>query len=98
MLPDPQNTPPALTEISIHLSIAFAVALQFAFPVSAVARRHGAMLRAPVPKAAIHEYCQPRHAEDKIGTPRNRLTSPPSGKAVLPEDSNHCQLSFKISL
>jgi hypothetical protein len=73
VLPDPNNSPTSGRERSVVASVSIEVAAQLGLPVGGVRRWQDAVLRAPVPEAAIHEHCDALTGKHEIGaTPQTR--------------------------
>lgn len=74
MLPRSDNSPPVFSESDIDPLIALSVAIELLGPELRVRLRLGSVLGTTMPKAAIHEYCDPtphkRHirANTELGT------------------------------
>lgn len=70
MLPDPEHSPPVATEPAVGIPVALSITGNLGRPVISVyLMQPHAMERATVPKAAIHEHCQPLTWKDNIHLP-----------------------------
>jgi hypothetical protein len=56
MIPEPQDSPPHLSQSAIRITISALIALDFVLPPAGVGFRPTPMLRTAMPKATIDEY------------------------------------------
>ena len=79
MLPHPDHRPTGFLEVAVGLAIPFDVESQFGCPPDAVSFGQGAVLRTPVPEAAVDEDDDPMPSELKVGAaarqPRERMVN-----------------------
>lgn len=71
VLPDPDHFPPGLHEKSIGLLVPASISSDLVRPELRVCDRHGVVLRASVPEAAIDEDSHLRPGEDQVGGSAN---------------------------
>jgi len=91
VLPNPQNTPAGAAQTSRHEQVPLAVAFDFITPITAIPFWLAQVLRAAVPKAAIHKNRKPIIAKHKIRTTQRRQMSSPAFDAMPPENLNEAQ-------
>jgi len=82
VLPNAHNNPPLLTQRFRYEAIPQHVCCEFLFPKFAVVDRHGGVLRASVPEAAINENGNAFPAKYKIRSSEEWLVPSPASNAV----------------
>ena len=82
VFPDVDRQPAQFLEFAIDPAVAFDIAVEFLPPPVAICLRHGPVLRALVPEAAIHEHGYLRRTEYQVRcsrqTPQVRPVTQPS--------------------
>ena len=89
VLPDVDRDPAQFLEVTIDPAVALDIAVEFLPPPVAVCLRHGPVLRALVPEAAIHEHGDLRRTEYQVRcsrqAPQIRPVPQPSGMKDAPK-------------
>lgn len=96
MLPDPEDEPAGAAEVLCDLSVAFHISTQLPIPELHVRRRHGCMLGAPMPEAAVHEDRYALTREDDIGS-AGKAGSDAVAKAATKEQAAKRNLGASVS-
>lgn len=84
VLPDPNHCPPVGGESFVDPSVPEDVALELRRPVVHVSLGFAAMLRAPMPPAAVHEHSDACRREHEVGANPNRSGDDRAVHAVPP--------------
>jgi hypothetical protein len=84
MLPDAEDFPAALPERAVHQTVTRHVSLKLPLPKRPPGGGLGAVLRAAVPKTAVHKYRQLGFGKDEVRSAED-FPPPPAGNAVLAE-------------
>ena len=94
MFPQPDDPPACRTKGTFDGGVALSVAAKFGEPICAVAARLATVLRAPMPKAPVHEDRNAFTSKNEIGMPSHRLVPAPAGNSGGAEDA--CQLQLRV--
>jgi len=79
VFPNPHDTPAIFTQNAVDPAVPRLVRGELLFPERTIASRGFAVLRASVPKAAVHKHGQSRFAEYKVRFSEYRLMAAPAG-------------------
>lgn len=82
MLPRANHKPPSLFELRVVSSVSLSVGLDLSTPPVAIRLRNGAVLRTPMPEAAVHLNSDPGSGERHV-----RCAREPSEVDPIPEAS-----------
>src|SRR5205085_2048259 len=99
VLPNPNWEPSVSAEPLICLSVALNVAFQFCLPPIAVVFWEGRVLRALMPKAAVHEYGDAGRDKEDVylsAKARNRLPVQPKPKASTMKSRANCKFRLGV--
>jgi len=98
MLRDPEDAPASLAQLSVHLTIPFAVAGDLCLPEFPVSLRSAIALGTSMPEASIHKDHQALLAKREVGLARKLEMPPPPFDPLLLEDSKQHPLSPFVPL
>jgi hypothetical protein len=85
VLPDPQYFPTVLAKCFPNQPITAFIPLKFSTPKRNIRRWDGPMLRAPMPKTAVHENCNVLFSKYEVRASKNARSPAPTGDRVLTE-------------
>jgi hypothetical protein len=83
MLPNPQHTPPGGPQLLLYQPVAQRISCQFPLPKGSIRSRLGAMKRARVPEASVHEDGKPFLWKNKVGMAEKEGVAPPTFDSCL---------------
>jgi len=97
MFPNPNDSPPLLSESPVHLKIAGLVSRHLRIPERATRARSLEVMRASMPEAAVYKYGKPLSRKNKIWFPFKIPMPAPTMDALLTKQFEYPKLRGPIA-